>query len=243
MSKLTIGCCGFAIGRKNYYRHFSCVEVQQTFYHPPNLETLARWRGEAPEWFEFTIKAWQLITHPPQSPTYRRLRMDIPAEKSDCYGLFRPSDELWAAWEIMIKVAEALDSRIIVFQSPPSFVPSAENRAHMDEFFQRIERGEFVLAWEPRGWREEEASNICQKLDLIHVVDPLKASPLWGNMTYYRLHGRDGYRYRYTDNDLLSLRKLVPGGSTAYVMFNNTSMFQDGLRFKQMCERGEDADA
>jgi len=54
------------------------VEVQQTFYQIPRIATGKRWREEAPPDFEFTMKAWQLITHEPSSPTYRRLRTVIP---------------------------------------------------------------------------------------------------------------------------------------------------------------------
>ena len=62
-----VGCCGFPMGRKAYFQRFSLVEVQQTFCKPPRLETLARWHQEAPEGFEFILKAWQLITHEPSS--------------------------------------------------------------------------------------------------------------------------------------------------------------------------------
>ncbi|MBW2038207.1 MAG: DUF72 domain-containing protein [Deltaproteobacteria bacterium] len=234
MSTVKIGCCGFPIGRKNYYRHFPCVEVQQTFYHPPGLETLARWRQEAPEGFEFTIKAWQLITHSPKSPTYRRLRMEIPDGKSDRYGNFRPTEDVFLAWQTTRRAAEALGARIVIFQTPRSFRCSAENKADMEGFFQKIDRDEFILGWEPRGWEEGEIEELCRKLDLLHIVNPFQGKTLWGEVTYWRLHGIGGYRYRHSDEDLDQLRQWLPKERIAYVMFNNTSMFQDGLRFKEI---------
>lgn len=54
---LKLGMCGFTIGAKAHYKQFRVVEVQQTFYDPPPLETLERWRSEAPPDFEFTMKA------------------------------------------------------------------------------------------------------------------------------------------------------------------------------------------
>ncbi|HSJ15130.1 MAG TPA: DUF72 domain-containing protein [Longimicrobiales bacterium] len=71
---IRLGMCGFTIGAAAYYRSFDVVEVQQTFYDPPAPGTLARWRAEAPAGFEFTMKAWQVITHFGTSSTYRRLR-------------------------------------------------------------------------------------------------------------------------------------------------------------------------
>jgi uncharacterized protein YecE (DUF72 family) len=35
------------------------VEVQQTFYQPPRVATLEKWRLDAPANFEFTLEAWQ----------------------------------------------------------------------------------------------------------------------------------------------------------------------------------------
>ena len=63
-----VGCCGWARGRAAYFPHFRLVEVQQTFYKLLKLETALRWRQEAPPGFEFSLKAWQAITHPPPAP-------------------------------------------------------------------------------------------------------------------------------------------------------------------------------
>jgi len=81
-----VGCCGFSMARVEYYRRFPVVEIQQTFYNLPRIATAERWCREAlacrprngPADFEFTMKAWQLITHEASSPTYRRLRKAIP---------------------------------------------------------------------------------------------------------------------------------------------------------------------
>jgi uncharacterized protein YecE (DUF72 family) len=57
------GTCGFGVAQAEYAGTFSCVEVQHTFYEPPRLTTLNRWRTQMPKDFEFALKAWQLITH------------------------------------------------------------------------------------------------------------------------------------------------------------------------------------
>jgi uncharacterized protein YecE (DUF72 family) len=58
-----VGCCGFPGGLARYGQTFSVAEVQQTFYQPPPLKTLEKWRTLVPGGFEFTLKAWQLMTH------------------------------------------------------------------------------------------------------------------------------------------------------------------------------------
>ena len=67
--KLYVGCCGFPYARKKYYEYSKVVELQNTFYELPSLEWGRSARREAPEGFVFTIKAWQVITHPHTSPT------------------------------------------------------------------------------------------------------------------------------------------------------------------------------
>jgi uncharacterized protein YecE (DUF72 family) len=119
---LRLGLCGWNGSQKAYYESFDCIEIQSTFYEPPDAKVAHRWRREAPNGFEFCIKAWQLITHTPSSPTYRRLRSPIPAKARDSLGSFRPTDEVWEAWERTLEIAEALQARIILFQCPKSFL-------------------------------------------------------------------------------------------------------------------------
>ncbi|MGB9880578.1 MAG: DUF72 domain-containing protein, partial [Anaerolineae bacterium] len=47
-----IGCCGFPVARNKYYERFSLVELQETFYRLPRLETVEGWRQQAPADFE-----------------------------------------------------------------------------------------------------------------------------------------------------------------------------------------------
>jgi len=58
---IRIGCCGFPLRHAERCRRFDAIELQHTFYQPPERDTLERWRGEAPPQFELTLKAWQLI--------------------------------------------------------------------------------------------------------------------------------------------------------------------------------------
>lgn len=89
---IKVGCCGFPLRHAECYCRFDAIEVQHTFYQPAELGTLEKWRAEAPRQFEFTLKAWQLITHEPASPTYRRLKQPVPESRRSRYGAFRPCD-------------------------------------------------------------------------------------------------------------------------------------------------------
>ncbi len=227
-----VGCCGFPINRRKYYAAFPLVEVQQTFYQPPQVQTGARWRADAPPDFEFTVKAWQLITHDASSPTYRRLRRPIPAEFRDRYGSFRPTDEVRAAWATTAEVARALGARVVVFQCPPRFAPTDEHVAWLRQFFAGVARDGFVLAWELRGeWPPDLVAGLCAELDLVHVVDPLREAALSKGMRYFRLHGLTGYRYLHTEEDLKALVQRLAPDAPNYVLFNNLFMGEDAKRF------------
>jgi uncharacterized protein YecE (DUF72 family) len=230
---IKVGCCGWAKSQKEYFENFPVIELQQTFYKLPDLKTAQKWREKAPKDFEFTLKASQLITHPPSSPTYKKAGLKIEEEKKDRYGFFRPTEEVFRAFEETSQIAKALNARIIVFQCPASFKPSEENKENLRVFFREIPRDDFIFVWEPRGeWSEEEIRSLCQELNLSHCVDPFKGESVWGEILYLRLHGIGGYSYKYSDEELQKLAEMVKGEKrTAYVMFNNTNMFEDALRF------------
>jgi uncharacterized protein YecE (DUF72 family) len=92
MNEIKVGCCGFPKGKKKYFRQFKLVEIQQTFYEPPLTGTALKWCDDVPEDFEFSLKAWQEITHLPSSPTYQKAGLSIPAAKENNYGFFNPTE-------------------------------------------------------------------------------------------------------------------------------------------------------
>jgi uncharacterized protein YecE (DUF72 family) len=242
LPRIRVGCCGFPVSRREYLQRFPVVEIQQTFYKLPRLKTAEGWRREAERVradggrpaFEFTIKAWQLITHEPSSPTYRRLGRPIPEAERGAVGSFRPTEPVFRAWEATAAVARALGAAVIVFQCPPRFTPTPEHTANLRAFFRRIDREGRRMAWEPRGdWPPVLVRDLCAELDLIHVVDPLRQPPQSEGLRYFRLHGVTGYRYLHTDDDLDALGRACAGGAPAYVLFNNLFMGEDAQRFLQ----------
>src|SRR4051812_45301214 len=97
---LKIGLCGFTIAIGEYARWFPVVEVQQTFYQPPAEGVIRRWRANTPADMEFTIKAWQLVTHPAKSPTYRRLKRPLTPRERDEAGGFRNTAIVDEGWRV-----------------------------------------------------------------------------------------------------------------------------------------------
>jgi uncharacterized protein YecE (DUF72 family) len=246
-AEVRVGCCGFPWALSRYARTFPVVEVQQTFYQPPLLKTLEKWRAQVPPEFEFTLKAWQVITHEASSPTYRRLREKLTDAQRREVGAFRMNDTVTSAWHRTLECAQALGSRVILFQCPARFSPTRENKANLRAFFREIieelstrqGREQFTCVWEPRGeWKPEDVAGLCEKLGLVHAVDPFQQQPIAAGLGYFRLHGRTGYRYRYTDGDLKRLLELARSRPACYVFFNNISMLEDARRFQRLSSTG-----
>ncbi|MDT7687508.1 MAG: hypothetical protein QOE46_267 [Acidobacteriota bacterium] len=236
---IKIGCCGFRSSRESYFKELDAVEVQHTFYQPPQVSTLRRWREEAPDGFEFTLKAWQFITHQSSSPTYRRLKRTLTEEEKEGVGFFRPTDVVAGAWELTRECAAALGARALLFQCPASFRPVDENIENMRRFFRGAARGRLTFAWEPRGsWPRELIKELCEELKLWHTVDPFVERTTTPGKCYYRLHGRKGWRYKYEDGELEELYSMLPRRATSYVFFNNVEMRDDARRFKEIVEAG-----
>lgn len=237
---LQIGCCGFPVVKEKYAKCFQAVEVQQTFYQPPKVCTLKNWRALMPEHFEFTLKAWQLITHTAKSPTYRRLKTKLTeAELAQC-GAFQNTPMVQRAWETTRACAKALAARHVLFQCPASFTPAPQNIEQMRHFFGSIERHHLKLLWEPRGsWPDSLVLSLCQELDLVHVVDPFLSRSVTPDFVYLRLHGGKDFKHVFSDEELQAVARLIPSGKPAYVMFNNINMWEDARRFQLLMSQFE----
>jgi uncharacterized protein YecE (DUF72 family) len=237
MTPVRVGLCGFTIAMSEYPRHFPVVEVQHTFYEPPRDSVMQKWLERAPG-IEYTMKVWQLVTHPAGSPTYRRMRHALPPGAEP--GFFRDSEAVREGWRRSVECARLLSASALLFQCPASFAPEPANVAAMRRFFGRLERPARMLR-EPRGprWvaKRDLALALCRDLDLVYVVDPFVTPPAPRHPVYWRLHGIGRASHSYSDDELAQLRAALaraePPGA-AYVLFNNLPRVADAKRFLQL---------
>lgn len=253
--KLTvrIGCCGFPISRSKYYNIFSLVELQNTFYNLPSLQWVERLGKEIPNDFVITMKAWQVITHPSKSPTWRRLK-EKPSGILENYGWLKPTNENINAWEKVLDIALKLNAKVIVLQTPASMPYSIKSINWVRKFFKQITSitpKNIIIGWEPRGeWVSEHVldtlQSILKEYNITHIVDPFRRKPVYiYKINYIRLHGigrgETNYKYKYTDKDLEKLYEILIeiGHKENFILFNNIHMLNDGQRFKKiLADRG-----
>lgn len=172
---IRVGICGFARAQATIFTTLHLLEVQQTFYQPPKRATADTWRARAPPEFEFTVKAWQVITHEPSSPTYRKAGIMVAARDLDQYGSFRPTAQVFAAWAKTNEIRNALGAKLVVFQTPARFNESPEHVNNLRAFFSGIksDRSDLTFVWEQRGkWTRRTIASVCAELGLVHGVDP-----------------------------------------------------------------------
>ena len=239
---IKIGTCGFGRAKRpEYVQILPVVEIQHTFYDPPQIKTLEKWRSDVPDDFEFTLKAWQMITHESSSPTYRRLKRPLTQKETDEAGFFKPTETVREALELTLECARVLRARTILFQCPARFQPLPENILNLKRFVAEIDRKDLNFVWEPRGklWEDDVIKQICEETGLWHCVDPFARRTVTPNRCYYRLHGIPRWRYTYEDDELMDLVSLMPPNSPSYAFFNNITMKDDALRFQRIMRESE----
>lgn len=231
------GCCGFGYNIGAYLKRLSTVEYQQTFFNPPKAAALRRLRDRSPAGFNYVIRAWQLITHEPTSPGYKRLQQ--PLDDPTQYGHLQQSPGVAAAMEQTLAAAELLDAAVILYETPASFTPTAANRRALSCFFEQVPRQRRHV-WDPRGiWDSADVLSICQDLDLTPCCDPFAnvlvneapATIPEGELAYVKLRGLGGSRH-YSESQYLWLAEALEGFSRAYCIFNTVNMFKDATRFE-----------
>ncbi|MEM5834913.1 MAG: DUF72 domain-containing protein [Candidatus Aenigmatarchaeota archaeon] len=244
-----VGCCGFPISMKKYFQEFSLVEIQQTFYKLPEIKTVEKWKRDAPKNFIFTVKAFQALTHPISSPTWKRsgLKEEEMKKLKDKVGFLKPTKEVFDFWKKVLEICKVLSSPVCLIQLPASFKENEENKRNVEKFFSKIERDNISIALELRGWSKEGFKEICKKFDLVSCVDPLASEPFYFSskkIAYFRLHGkyekgRIDYKHKYSEEELKRVKEIVESLKVrqAFVLFNNVFMYENATQFQKFFKK------
>lgn len=201
-----------------FSRHFSSVEINNTFYRSPTEKLLAQWREQTPEDFRFTLKAPQRITH------IARLR-----DADEPLGYF-------------LTAARALGTRLgaILFQCPPSL---RYERALLEAFLASLPGEPFRFAMEFRhaSWNEDEVRALLGANGVAWCVadtDETDAPMVRtaGSFVYLRLR-----KLAYDEEGLAKwakeARAVLDDGADVYAYFkheDDPSGVRFALRFREL---------
>jgi uncharacterized protein YecE (DUF72 family) len=189
-----------------YARHFTTVELNNSFYRLPSEEAFAAWRDSSPANFTFAVKVSRFITH------IKRLK-DVEEPVAN-----------------FLERAEILKEKLgpLLYQLPPSM---HRDDKRLESFLSLLPLGlEHVLEFRHRSWLDQGVFEILRRhgvglcvFDMPGLSCPLTAT---ADFVYLRFHGSTGLYYSsYSDDELVGWAKrlggLAPGMRAAYIYFNN----------------------
>jgi hypothetical protein len=126
-----------------------------------------------------------------------------------------------------------LEARVVVFETPASFLPGPDRLRDMYRFFKTLARGRLACVWHPRGaaWDAALADKVCADLGLIRAFDPLKERmPERGAFRYMR---PSGPRIGGLSVDNLSTIREAAHGKPSYLTFSHRDAFRDAQRLTE----------
>jgi uncharacterized protein YecE (DUF72 family) len=221
-----------------YAQYFNTVEINSSFYRPPNKYAAQAWAGKVPEDFRFTAKLWQKFTHPKmfEAATGQSWRV-----QDEDFGVFA---------EGIGPLAEAGKLGPLLAQFPPSFRPDGGTLEYLEDLIRRMRGAGYQLAVElrHREWTESDETAAIRKLmeqqgvAWVMIDEPrfktsIRHVPLTSATAYFRFHGRnyqnwwrhgdteDRYNYLYTPEEQRHLaddvREVAARASETYAFYNN----------------------
>jgi uncharacterized protein YecE (DUF72 family) len=224
VSGAIVGTAGWSISAKDaehfpaegtslqrYAARFRGVEINSSFHRPHRASTWAKWAGDVPDGFRFSVKMPKTISH--------------QAKLVDCIALV----------EAFLGEVSGLGDKlaVLLLQLPPKL---AFDAALAGDFLEQLKsRTEVQIACEPRhpSWFEAPADALLERLEVARVAaDPSVVEQAavpggWRGFGYWRLHGspvmyRSSYDTRIAGY-AASIKAEVEQGREAWCMFDNTA--------------------
>jgi len=189
-----------------YARHFTTVELNNSFYRLPSEQAFAAWRDSSPANFTFAVKVSRFITH------IKRLK-----NSEEPLGTF-------------LTRAKILKEKLgpLLYQLPPNM---HRDDARLESFLSILPRGlKHVLEFRHESWLDESVFEILRRYNVgLCVFDmPFLSCPLvaTADFAYIRFHGSTGlYSSCYSDEELAEWARrfssLPPEVKAIYIYFNN----------------------
>jgi uncharacterized protein YecE (DUF72 family) len=186
-----------------YAQRLSTVEINNTFYRMPTVETLRKWGADTPTEFRFALKSPRRITHEKR----------LVGAGEDVSWLFKAGAEL----------GDKLGP--VLFQLPPFF---RKDTAKLDAFLAELPataRAAFEFRHE--SWFGPDVYEVLRArgaalciAEAEDLATPLEATAPWG---YLRLRRQD-----YTEADVVAWagRIRAQGLESAYVFFKHEDQGQ-----------------
>jgi uncharacterized protein YecE (DUF72 family) len=216
-----------------YSQFFTTVEINSSFYSPPEPKRVYDWVRRVPEDFLFTAKLWQKFTHP---------RMFKESTGSDAIISQQDVDFFKGSLEPLARSGRL---GALLAQFPPSFRNDSFGQQILTALGKTFKGYRLAVELRHHSWSDDpNTAKLLTGSDIawVQIDEPkFKSSvaqelPLTSDMAYFRFHGRNAenwwqgnsetrYRYLYSPEEIqeLSQRVIHTGHQTklAFAFFNN----------------------
>ncbi|HEY9392130.1 MAG TPA: DUF72 domain-containing protein [Mycobacteriales bacterium] len=199
-----------------YAARFPVVEVDSTYYTPPNERNSGLWAERTPDGFTFNIKAFSLLTGHPTRPTalYKDLRPHT--DRRNLYPKDLDRRTIDAVWErflsALMPLHEAGKLGAVLFQFPPWFPIGRRNKHYILECARRSTPYRICVEFRNKTWLSTD--NQAETLDFLtsyavpyvcvdmpqghtNSVPPVVAAT--ADLAVLRMHGHSD---RWTSHDI-----------------------------------------
>lgn len=190
-----------------YAQKFDTVELNNSFYRLPDVETFREWHDAAPRNFLFAVKASRFITH--------NLKLKNPQN----------------ALDNILSRAETLGRKLgpVLFQLPPKWKKNVER---LDEFLSVLPRyHRYTFEFREPSWNCEEVFVVLRKHNAAYCIHELAGFhtdlTITADFTYVRLHGpgtgkyEGSYTHRQLERWAQQIREWEKILKAIYIYFDN----------------------
>jgi uncharacterized protein YecE (DUF72 family) len=216
-----------------YSRFFNSVEINSSFYRPPNPEHVRRWCRKVPDGFLFTAKLWQKFTHP--GMFQRATGIEAVISRGDI-ELFKSGLE---------PLVQSGKLGALLAQFPPGFTNNSYERQVLKAVINTFAVYRLAIELRHKSWSDDpDTAGLLSEGNAtwVQIDEPrFKSSiagelPLTSDIAYFRFHGRNAadwwsgnnesrYRYFYSPEEIQELAKRVGRAKQktrlTFAFFNN----------------------
>jgi uncharacterized protein YecE (DUF72 family) len=143
-----------------YARHFPLVEVDATYYAPPNAQTASLWAQRTPDHFTFNVKAFSLLTGHPTKVSALPKDLRPETEKTNVYPKDLPGETYEEVWNRFLTaldpLVEAGKLGALLFQFPPWFTIRRSNKQYLLEVAERCKPLRVAVELRNATWFERD---------------------------------------------------------------------------------------
>ncbi len=216
-----------------YSQFFNTVELNSSFYRPPNPGYVYNWVRRTPENFLFAVKLWQKFTHPKMFKEATGKEAIISEQDVDIFN---------RSIEPLVKYGKL---GVLLAQFPPSFKNDERGQQILRAVINIFSQYRLAVELRHRSWSDDDSTAETMKennVTWVQIDEPkFKTSvaedlPITSDLAYFRFHGRNAemwwkgdteqrYRYLYSPEEITELTDRVKTAAAQsellFAFFNN----------------------